>query len=117
VVAAGWRGADPDPDLTSFHDAGPGEVTALLSYLMAVRTQAAVEVGGLPAGARYYRNADLEFSLRLGKLGKLVVPAEPLPVSQAAHRGYHDADPQYRDAESKRNYRRVLNLLRTGDHQ
>ncbi len=112
VVAAGWRGADPDPDLHGFHDAGPGEVTALLSYLMAVRTQAALAVGGLPVGARYYRNADLEFSLRLGKLGKLVVPAQPLPVRQATHRGYHDADPQYRDAESRRNYRRVLDLLR-----
>ncbi len=33
VVAAGWRGADPDPDLLSFHDAGPGPVTALLGYL------------------------------------------------------------------------------------
>ena len=114
VVAAGWRGADPDPDLRSFHDAGPGEVTALLSYLMAVRTEAALQAGGLPAGARYYRNADLEFSLRLGKVGKLVVPDQPLPVRQATHRGYHDADPQYREAESRRNYRRVLDLLREG---
>jgi hypothetical protein len=115
VVAAGWRGADPDPDLRSFHDAGPGEVTALLSYLMAVRTAAALEVGGLPPGAKYYRNADLEFSLRLGKLGKLVVPDQSLPVRQATHRGYHDADPQYREAESRRNYRRVLDLLRAKD--
>jgi hypothetical protein len=114
VVAAGWRGADPDPDLRSFHDAGPGQVTALLSYLMAVRTEAARTVGGLPAAARYYRNADLEFSLRLGSLGKLVVPELPLPVSQATHRGYHDADLQYREAESRKNYRRVLSLLREG---
>jgi hypothetical protein len=112
VVAAGWRGADPDPDLRGFHDAGPGPVTALLGYLLAVRTEAAATAGGLPAGARFYRNADLEFSLRLGQAGALVVPAGPLPVRQARHRGYHDSDPQVRDRESRRNYRRVLELLR-----
>ena len=112
VVAAGWRGADPDPDLRGFHDAGPGPVTALLGYLLAVRTGAAAAAGGLPARARFYRNADLEFSLRLGQAGALVVPAGPLPVRQARHRGYHDSDPQVRDRESRRNYRRVLELLR-----
>ena len=112
VVAAGWRGADPDPDLHGFHDAGPGPVAALLGYLLAVRTGAAVAAGGLPPGARFYRNADLEFSLRLGRAGTLVVPAQPLPVRQGRHRGYHDSDPQYRDRESRRNYSRVLELLR-----
>jgi hypothetical protein len=112
VVAAGWRGVDPDPDLRGFHDAGPGPVRALLGYLLAVRADAARAVGGLPAGARFYRNADLEFSLRLGRSGRLLVPAEPLPVRQGRHRGYHDSDPDYRDRESRRNYRRVLDLLR-----
>ena len=112
IVAAGWRGVDPDPDLRSFHDAGPGRVTALLGYLLAVRADAATRVGGLPAKARFYRNADLEFSLRLGREGTLVVPAESLPVRETRHRGYHDSDPDYRDRESRRNYRRVLDLLR-----
>jgi hypothetical protein len=112
VVAAGWRGADPDPDLRAFHDAGPGPVTALLGYLLAVRARAAAAIGGLPGGARFYRNADLEFSLRLGHLGRLVVPAGPLPVRQGRHRGYHDTDAEYRDRESRRNYGRVLELLR-----
>jgi hypothetical protein len=116
VVAAGWQGADPDDDLQSFHPSGPGRVTALLGYLMAVRSEAAAAAGGLPAGARFYRNADLEFSLRLGRLGALVVPDEPLPARQARHRGYHDSDPGYRERESRRNYRRVLDLLRSGGH-
>jgi hypothetical protein len=114
VVAAGWRGADPDPDLFSFHDAGPGPVTALLSYLMAVRTDAAARAGGFSSRARFYRNADLEFSLRLAREGTLVVPG-PLPVRQSRHRGYHDSEPAMRDAESRRNYRRVLELLRAGN--
>jgi hypothetical protein len=112
VVAAGWRGADPDPDLRGFHDAGPGPVSALLGYLLAVRADAARAVGGLPARARFYRNADLEFSLRLASAGQLVVPEGDLPVRQSRHRGYHDPDPEYRDRESQRNYRRVLELLR-----
>jgi hypothetical protein len=115
VVAAGWRGADPDTDLRGFHDAGPGPVTALVGYLLAVSARAAAEAGGLPGKARFYRNADLEFSLRLGRSGRLVVPDGPLPVRQARHRGYHDSDPAYRDRESARNYRRVLELLRARD--
>src|ERR1700689_4465029 len=71
VVAAGWRGADPDPDLHGFHDAGPGPVTALLGYLLAGRAHAAAAAGGLPDRARFYRNADLEFSLRLRRAGRL----------------------------------------------
>jgi hypothetical protein len=114
VVAAGWRGADPDPDLRGFHDAGPGRVTALLGYLMAVRSRAALQAGGLPRQARFYRNADLEFSLRLGARGALIVPPGPLPARQARHRGYHDSDPGYRERESRRNYARVLELLRSG---
>ncbi len=112
VVAAAWRGADPDRDLRGFHNAGPGPVSALLGYLLAVRADAARAAGGLPARARFYRNADLEFSLRLSPAGQLVVPEGDLPVRQSRHRGYHDTDPQYRDRESRRNYRRVLALLR-----
>lgn len=111
VVAAGWRGADPDQDLRSFHDAGPGQVTALLGYLLAVRAAAAAAAGGFSHRARFYRNADLEFSLRLARYGRLVVPDEPLPVRQTRHRGYQDSDPGYRERESRQNYRRVLDLL------
>jgi hypothetical protein len=69
-------------------------------------------VGGFPPKARYYRNADLEFSLMLP--GRLVVPDEKLPVHQERHRGFHDVDPEYRDRESRRTYQRVLELLRRG---
>jgi hypothetical protein len=112
VVAAGWRGVnvDLDDEWRSFTDAGPGEVDVLLGYLLAVRREAGLAVGGPHPKARFYRNADLEFSLmlRAAGLGRLMVPAGELPVRQARHRGYHDSDPAYRDRESKRNYARLL---------
>ncbi|MFC4530021.1 hypothetical protein [Sphaerisporangium dianthi] len=112
VVAAGWKGVDPDEGGLDWHEAGPGEVRGLLGYLFAVRRDQALAAGGFPEKARYYRNADLEFSLTLP--GTLVVPDERLPVHQERHRGYHDVDPDYRDRESRRTYDRVLRLLRSG---
>jgi hypothetical protein len=116
VVAAGWRGVDVDvaDDWRSFHDAGPGVVDALLGYLFAMRRSAALAAAGPNPKARYYRNADLEFSfaLREASGGRLVVPAADLPCRQDRHRGYHDVDPALRDEESVRTYHRFLQRYR-----
>ncbi len=115
VAAAGWRGANVDTDdaWRSVRDAGPGEVDVLLGYLVAVRKDAAAAVGGPDAKARYYRNADLEFSLMLREAGgRLVVPSADLPCHQGRHHGYHDTDPDYRERESRRNYERLLRRFR-----
>ena len=116
VAAAGWRGVRVTDGWTEFEDAGTGEVEALLGYLVAVRRSAALAVP-LPAKARFYRNADMEWSflLREAGAGRLVVPAEPLPVRQDRHRGYHDSDPAYRDKESKKTYDRFLQRFRGRD--
>jgi len=117
VVGAGWRGVNVDADdaWRSFTDAGPGEVDAILGYLFAMRRAAALAVGGPDAKARFYRNADMEFSfalrehgLRAQGTGRLVVPAGPFPLIQGRHHGYHDSDPGYRDRESARTYQRFL---------
>ncbi|MEU0518269.1 glycosyltransferase family A protein [Streptosporangium sp. NPDC006007] len=110
VVAAGWKGVNPGEDGHDWHEAGPGEVRAVLGDLFAVRRDAALAAGGFSRDARYYRNADLEFSLRLS--GTVVALGEDPPVHQERHRGYHDVDPGYRDRESGRTYDRVLGLLR-----
>lgn len=115
VVGAGWRGVDVEDGWTSFADAGPGEVEALLGYLFAVRRSAAAQVP-LPAKARFYRNADMEWSFLLRDAGgRLVVPEGDLPVRQDRHRGYHDSDPAYRDKESKKTYDRFLQRFRGRD--
>ena len=116
VAAAGWRGVQVVDGWREFEDAGPGEVEALLGYLVAVRRTAALQVP-LPAKARFYRNADMEWSFLLreaareaGTAGRLV--AVDLPVRQDRHRGYHDSDPAYRDKESKKTYDRFLQRFR-----
>ena len=111
VAAAGWRGVNVTDSWTEFVDAEPGNVEALLGYLVAVRRSAALAVP-LPPKARFYRNADMEWSflLRDAGVGRLV--AMDLPVRQDRHRGYHDSDPTYRDKESRRTYDRFLQQFR-----
>jgi hypothetical protein len=111
VAGAGWRGVDVADGWTEFADAGPGEVEALLGYLFAVRRIAALQVP-LPAKARFYRNADIEWSYLLREAGAGRLVAMDLPVRQARHRGYHDSDPAYRDRESRRTYDRFLQRFR-----
>lgn len=116
VVGAGWRGVRASDDWSSFDDAGPGDVEALLGYCFALRRAALLQVPPHPK-ARFYRNADLELSyaIRDAGLGRLVVPATDLPLRQGRHHGYHDTDPTYRDAESKRTYARFLARFRGRD--
>lgn len=114
VVAAGWKGADIDraDAWRSVRDAGPGEVDVLLGYLMVVDRAFALEHPPHPK-AKFYRNADLEWSLNMRAAGgRLVVPTTDLPVHQDRHRGYHDSDPEYRDRESKKTYDRILQAFR-----
>ena len=111
VVGAGWRGVVVQDGWREFADAGPGEVEALLGYLLAVRRSAALQVP-LPK-AQFYRNADMEWSFLLREAGgRLVVPEGELPVRQDRHRGYHDSEPAYRDKQSKKTYDRFLQRFR-----
>ena len=114
VVASGWRGVDVDlsDNWRSFVDAGPGEVDAILGYLLVVRRDAATAAPPHPK-ARFYRNADMEWSLALRESGgRLVIPSGPVPAHQGRHHGYHDSDPEYRDRESRKTYDRLLQRFR-----
>jgi hypothetical protein len=120
VVAAGWRGVDVDTadEWRSFTDAGPGDVDAVLGYLMMIRRSVALAADVPDPKARFYRNADMEtcFALRAAQPGaRIVVPAGDLPVRQDRHRGYHDTDPAYRDRESAKTYQRFLHRFRGRD--
>ena len=112
-VAVGWKGGlvNLADDWRSTEDKGDGEVDVLFSYFMAVDRLAALEVGGINARAIYYRNADMEFALKLRHGGGRLLQMT-LPLEQGRHHGYHDADEQYREVQSKKNYDRILERFR-----
>ena len=112
-VAVGWKGGlvNLADDWRSTEDKGDGEVDVLFSYFMVVDRVAALEVGGINARAIYYRNADIEFSLKL-RHGSGRLLQMQLPLEQGRHHGYHDAEEQYREVQSKKNYDRILERFR-----
>ncbi len=114
IAAVGWKGAlvNLEDQWRSVEDKGDGEVDILLSYFFIIRTEVARKI---PANskAKFYRNADLEWSLSLRKEGfKLFAYSSDLKIEQKRHHGYHDSDIQYRDKESKKTYDRILQNFR-----
>ena len=112
-AAVGWRGGliNTDDEWRSVDDKGNGEVDVLFSYFMGLNREYVLEAGGFNARAIYYRNADIEFSLKLRHSGGRLLQME-LPLEQGRHHGYHDADPEYREVHSKKNYDRILERFR-----
>jgi GT2 family glycosyltransferase len=111
--AVGWRGGlvNIEDEWRSVDEKGEGEVDVLFSYFLGLNKDHALEAGAFNIRAIYYRNADIEFGLKLrqaqGRLWQL-----DLPLKQERHHGYHDTDPTYRDEQSKKNYDRILARFR-----
>ena len=112
-VAAGWRGGlvNLADQWRSVDDKGAGDVDVLFSYFIAVDREGALTAEGFSNRAVYYRNADIEFSLRLKHAGGHLLQMD-LPLEQDRHHGYHDVDPEYREVQSKKNYDRILERFR-----
>jgi hypothetical protein len=112
-AAVGWRGGliNIDDEWRSVDDKGAGEVDVLFSYFMGLHREDALAVRGFSNRAIYYRNADIEFSLNLRHSNGRLLQLD-LPLEQDRHHGYHDTDPDYRDAQSKKNYDRILEKYR-----
>ena len=111
--AVGWKGGlvNVEDDWRSVTDKGPGAVDVLFSYFLGVNRESAMECGGFNNRAIYYRNADIEFSLRLRQAHGNLLQID-LPLEQARHHGYYDTDPAFREEQSKRNYDRILERFR-----
>ncbi|CAB4740247.1 unannotated protein [freshwater metagenome] len=111
--AVGWRGGlvNIEDEWRSVDDKGAGEVDVLFSYFLGLNKADALEAGAFNIRAVYYRNADIEFGLKLrqaqGRLWQL-----ELPLKQERHHGYYDTEPTYRDEQSKKNYDRILQRYR-----
>lgn len=112
-AVVGWKGAlvDLSDDWRSVVDKGSGEVDVLMSYLFAVETDVARKIGP-DEKAKFYRNADMEWSLMLRAQGHQLFAIDELPVSQARHHGYYDSDQNYRETQSKKTYDRLLQKFR-----
>ena len=112
-VAVGWRGGliNIEDQWRSVDDKGAGEVDVLFSYFFALDKDAALQAGGFNARAIYYRNADIEFSLRLKHASGHLLQMD-LPLEQGRHHGYYDTEESFRDAQSKKNYDRILERFR-----
>jgi hypothetical protein len=109
----GWRGGlvNIEDEWRSVDDRGEGEVDVLFSYFFAMDREFALKAGGANPSATYYRNADMEMSLAMRAAGGKLWQVE-LPLIQGRHHGYHDADPDYREKNSKKNYGRILEKFR-----
>ena len=112
-VAVGWRGGliNLEDEWRSVDDKGSGEVDVLFSYFIAMHREDALASRGFSNRALYYRNADIEFSLNMRHANGRLLQMD-LPLEQDRHHGYHDTDPEYRDAQSKKNYDRILERFR-----
>ena len=112
-VAVGWRGGlmNLEDEWRSVDDKGAGEVDVLFSYFLAMHREDALAARGFSNRALYYRNADIEFSLNLRHSNGRLLQMD-LPLEQDRHHGYHDTDAEYRDAQSKKNYDRILERFR-----
>lgn len=112
-VSVGWRGGliNIEDGWKSVDDKGVGEVDVLFSYFIALDRAGAIAAGGFSSRAIYYRNADIEFSLKLRHANARLLQMD-LPLAQGRHHGYHDVEIEYRDAQSKKNYDRILERFR-----
>lgn len=111
--AVGWRGGlvNTDDEWRSVDDKGAGEVDVLFSYFLAINCADATNAGGFNNRAIYYRNADIEFSLRLRHANGRLLQLD-LPLEQARHHGYYDVEEEFREVQSKKNYDRILERFR-----
>jgi hypothetical protein len=114
VAMTGWRAVNVDvnQEWREFTPATAGSVDAILGYFLMVRTSVAREIGPDPK-AKFYRNADMEWSLAIRAAGyEVVIPKDELPLRQERHHGYHDSEPDYREKQSKKTYDRLLQKFR-----
>jgi hypothetical protein len=97
------------------------DVAAVQGYLMAFRRADAIARGPLDEGFRFYRNLDIWWSLVLRDDGLEIPPRRAVavpgvPLERGEPRAWSTTPVAERDRLSKRNFYRVLDRFRGGDH-
>jgi Glycosyl transferase family 2 len=105
-------------DLRDYQERTEGEVAAVQGYCLAARRSDVAAAGGFRESFAFYRNADIELSLRLRTLGGDVRRAVAVGADRCRrhpHRAWEATAPDDRDRLSRRNMRRILD--RFGDRK
>jgi hypothetical protein len=98
-------------DLRSFEEATSGEVDALQAYWLAFRRSDVRPELLFDPKFTFYRNADIDFSLRWRAAGHRLVAA-PLPLERHTHREWEALSDHERERKSRDNFARVLRSWR-----
>jgi hypothetical protein len=103
-------------DLREYEERTAGDVVAVQSYCLAARRSDLVAIGGLRESFAFYRNADIDISLRLRTAAASLRRAVAVGADQCrrhTHRAWETTPAEERDRLSRRNMRRILD--RFGD--
>lgn len=106
VGLAGRWGLITD-DLRHFHEETAGEVDAMQAYLMAFRREDARKVGLFDPKYKFYRNADIEYSMHWRAAGYRIVAVD-LPAVRHEHREWDALTEDQRAKKSRDNFARFL---------
>ncbi len=98
-------------DLRDYEERTAGDVVAIQGYCLAARRADLLAVAGFRESFAFYRNADIDLSLRLRTAGNEVRRAVAVGAEHCrrhAHRAWEETDPDERERLSRRNMRRIL---------
>ena len=98
-------------DLRDYEERTTGDVVAVQGYCLAVRRADLLAVDGFRESFSFYRNADIDLSLRLRTSGSNVRRAVAVGAElcrRHTHRAWEETEPEERDLLSRRNMRRIL---------
>ena len=98
-------------DLHDYEERTEGDVVAVQGYCLAARRADVVAVGGFRESFAFYRNADIDLSLRLRTHGPEVRRAVALGAEHCrrhAHQAWEETEPEERERLSRKNMRRIL---------
>ena len=98
-------------DLRTFEEQTSGPVHAMQGYCMAFRRADLARVGLLDPGYKFYRNADIDWSLRWLDHG-FEIRALDLPLLRHVHREWEELEPAQREKKSRDNFARLLRRWR-----
>ncbi|HEX5589570.1 MAG TPA: glycosyltransferase [Candidatus Limnocylindrales bacterium] len=104
-------------DLRRFDEIERGHAAAIEGYLLGFRRADAIAAGPLDEAFRFYRNADIWWSLVLrdrgaGEAPRRAVVVGGLPLIRHEHRGWTSIPEGERERLSKRNFYRLLDRFR-----